>query len=145
MKHREHVAKCAHSTQKKGMEMRGGEVLKYGKLKTLSDGPHFLLFLSKAACGEGRSSISRQLTSGSYRNLKHSHSNKNTSLCWSFLPLRAGAFLRHEPPQPCKAPGWLSLGSEIFFWPVINEQCNFFSWKWRGVEAKQGIWGTNGH
>lgn len=79
-------------------------MLKYGKLKPLSDGPHFLLLHSKAACGEGRNSISRQLTSGSYRNLKHSHSNKNASLCWSFLPSQAVAFPRHEPPQPSKTP-----------------------------------------
>ena len=90
-------------------------MLKYGKLKPFSDGPHFLLFHSKVVCGEGRSSISRQLASGSYRNLKHSHSNKNTSLCWSFLPLRAVTFPRQEPPQPCKTPGSLSLGSEISF------------------------------
>ena len=128
----------------RGMEMRGREILQYGKLKTLSDEPCFLLFHSKAACGEGRSSISRQLASGSYRNFKHSHSNKNTSLHWSFLPLWVVAFCQQEPPQPWKTPGSLSLGLEIFL-QIGNEQCNFIIWKWRDAEEKQGILVTDWH
>lgn len=67
-------------------------MLKEGKSKPNFDGSRFLLFHSKASRWEGRSSISRQLASGSYRNFKHSHSNKNTSPLRSFLPWQALAF-----------------------------------------------------
>lgn len=67
-------------------------MLKEGKSNPNFDGSRFLLFRSEASRGEGRSGISQQLASGSYRNFKHSHSNKNTSPLWSFLPWQALAF-----------------------------------------------------